>query len=149
MNQLVGNLLAFAGAAAWKHADVMALPPERHNCMSTNATTSGVDPQVLADLDAVMKRIIDGSPVDPDIDALVSPDLGPEGVLIVKELTEKIRATLINCQKGTEGDIARLWFYEGCSGREIARKLHLDRRAVQRSVAELKRRVQALVMGDR
>jgi hypothetical protein len=34
--------------------------------MSTNATTSGVDPQVLADLDAVMKRIIDGSPVDPE-----------------------------------------------------------------------------------
>jgi hypothetical protein len=26
----------------------------------------GIDPQVLADLDAVMKRIIDGTPVDPE-----------------------------------------------------------------------------------
>jgi hypothetical protein len=34
--------------------------------MSTDATTSGIDPQVIADLDAVMKRIIDGTPVDPE-----------------------------------------------------------------------------------
>jgi len=34
--------------------------------MSTDASTSGIDPQVLADLDAVMKRIIDGTPVDPE-----------------------------------------------------------------------------------
>jgi len=35
--------------------------------MSTAKTeTAGVDLQVLADLDAVMKRIIDGTPVDPE-----------------------------------------------------------------------------------
>lgn len=33
--------------------------------MSTAETTS-TDPQVLADLDAVMKRIIDGTPVDAE-----------------------------------------------------------------------------------
>jgi hypothetical protein len=27
---------------------------------------AAIDPQVLADLDAVMKRIIDGTPVDPE-----------------------------------------------------------------------------------
>ena len=27
---------------------------------------AGIDPQVLADLDAVMKQIIDGTPVDPE-----------------------------------------------------------------------------------
>jgi hypothetical protein len=27
---------------------------------------AGIDPQALADLDAVMKRIIDGTPVDPE-----------------------------------------------------------------------------------
>ena len=27
---------------------------------------AGTDPQVLADLDAVMKRIIDGTPADPE-----------------------------------------------------------------------------------
>jgi hypothetical protein len=33
--------------------------------MSTAETeTAGIDPQVLADLNAVMKRIIDGTPVD-------------------------------------------------------------------------------------
>ena len=36
--------------------------------MSTAVTEpSGIDPQVLADLDAVMKRIIDGTPVDPEV----------------------------------------------------------------------------------
>lgn len=35
--------------------------------MSTAETKpAGIDPQVLADLDAVMKRIIDGTPVDPE-----------------------------------------------------------------------------------
>ena len=35
--------------------------------MSTAKTQSaGIDLQVLADLDAVMKRIIDGTPVDPE-----------------------------------------------------------------------------------
>jgi hypothetical protein len=35
--------------------------------MSTGETEpAGVDLQVLADLDAVMKRIIDGTPVDPE-----------------------------------------------------------------------------------
>jgi hypothetical protein len=35
--------------------------------MSTAETKPAViDPQVLADLDAVMKRIIDGTPVDPE-----------------------------------------------------------------------------------
>ena len=35
--------------------------------MSTAETQSaGIDQQVLADLDAVTKRIIDGSPVDPE-----------------------------------------------------------------------------------
>ena len=35
--------------------------------MSTAATErAGIDLQVLADLDAVMKRIIDGTPVDPE-----------------------------------------------------------------------------------
>ena len=34
----------------------------------SNAETepAGIDPQVLADLNAVMKRIIDGTPVDPE-----------------------------------------------------------------------------------
>ena len=35
--------------------------------MSTAETQpAGIDLQVLADLDAVMKRIIDGTPVDPE-----------------------------------------------------------------------------------
>ena len=35
--------------------------------MNTAETeVAGIDPQVLADLDAVMKRIIDGTPVDPE-----------------------------------------------------------------------------------
>ena len=35
--------------------------------MSTTETErAGIDLQVLADLDAVMKRIIDGTPVDPE-----------------------------------------------------------------------------------
>lgn len=35
--------------------------------MSTAETEpASIDPQVLADLDAVIKRIIDGTPVDPE-----------------------------------------------------------------------------------
>ena len=35
--------------------------------MSTAETeAAGIDPQGLADLDAVMRRIIDGTPVDPE-----------------------------------------------------------------------------------
>lgn len=35
--------------------------------MSTAETQpAGIDPQILADLDAVMKRMIDGTPVDPE-----------------------------------------------------------------------------------
>ena len=35
--------------------------------MSTAETEpAGIDPQVLADLNAVMKRIIDGTPIDPE-----------------------------------------------------------------------------------
>jgi hypothetical protein len=35
--------------------------------MSTDFTeTAGIDPQVLADLDAVMKRISEGAAVDPE-----------------------------------------------------------------------------------
>ena len=37
------------------------------NPMSTAETKPGIEPQVLADLDFVMKRIIDGTPVDPEI----------------------------------------------------------------------------------
>jgi hypothetical protein len=35
--------------------------------MSTDVESTRIDPQVLADLDAVMRRIIDGTPVDPEI----------------------------------------------------------------------------------
>lgn len=36
--------------------------------MSTAEThPAAIDPQVLADLDAVMKRIVDGTPVDPEM----------------------------------------------------------------------------------
>jgi hypothetical protein len=35
--------------------------------MSTEQEIGGMDPQVLADLDAVMRRIIDGTPVDPEV----------------------------------------------------------------------------------
>ena len=33
---------------------------------SAETEPAGTDPQILADLDAVMKRIIDGTPVDPE-----------------------------------------------------------------------------------
>jgi hypothetical protein len=33
---------------------------------SAQTRATGIDPEVLADMDAVMKRIIDGTPVDPE-----------------------------------------------------------------------------------
>jgi hypothetical protein len=33
---------------------------------ASEAKTAGIDPQVLADLEAVMKRIMDGTPVDAE-----------------------------------------------------------------------------------
>jgi len=35
--------------------------------MNTETETTGSDPQVQADLDAVMRRVIDGTPVDAEI----------------------------------------------------------------------------------
>ncbi len=34
--------------------------------MNSTEIKPGIDPQVLADLDAVMRRIMDGTPVDPE-----------------------------------------------------------------------------------
>ncbi len=34
--------------------------------MSTKITTTGTDPQVLADIEAVLRRITDGTPVDSE-----------------------------------------------------------------------------------
>lgn len=34
--------------------------------MSTQTTLTAADPQVMADLDAVMRRVIDGTPVDAE-----------------------------------------------------------------------------------
>ena len=44
-----------------------------------------VDPQVLADLDAVMKRIIDGTPVDPETSRRIE--------VRADRITEEIRRT--------------------------------------------------------
>jgi hypothetical protein len=46
---------------------------------------AGTDRQVLADLDAVMKRIIDGTPVDPETSRRVEERAG--------RITEEIRRT--------------------------------------------------------
>jgi hypothetical protein len=46
---------------------------------------AGVDPQVLADLDAVMKRIIDGTPVDPETSRRIEER--------ADQITEQIRRT--------------------------------------------------------
>jgi hypothetical protein len=46
---------------------------------------AGIDPQVLADLDAVMKRIIDGTPVDPDTSRRIEDR--------ADHITEQIRRT--------------------------------------------------------
>ena len=54
--------------------------------MSTAKTESaGVDRQVLADLDAVMKRIIDGTPVDPETSRRIEER--------ADRITEEIRRT--------------------------------------------------------
>jgi hypothetical protein len=54
--------------------------------MSTAAPEStGTDLQVLADLDAVMKRIIDGTPVDPEISRRIEQR--------ADRITEEIRRT--------------------------------------------------------
>jgi hypothetical protein len=46
---------------------------------------AGVDPQVLADLDAVMKRVIDGTPVDPETSRRIEER--------ADRITEEIRRT--------------------------------------------------------
>ena len=54
--------------------------------MSTAKTQSaGIDLQVLADLDAVMKRIIDGTPVDPETSRRIEER--------ADRITEEIRRT--------------------------------------------------------
>ena len=54
--------------------------------MSTAETESaGIDQQVLADLDAVMKRIIDGTPVDPETSRRIEER--------ADRITEEIRRT--------------------------------------------------------
>jgi hypothetical protein len=54
--------------------------------MSTTETDpAGVDLQVLADLDAVMKRIIDGTPVDPETSRRIEER--------ADRITEEIRRT--------------------------------------------------------
>jgi len=54
--------------------------------MSTAETeTPGIDLQVLADLDAVMKRIIDGTPVDPETSRRIEER--------ADRITEEIRRT--------------------------------------------------------
>ena len=54
--------------------------------MSTAETESaGIDLQVLADLDAVMKRIIDGTPVDPETSRRIEER--------ADRITEEIRRT--------------------------------------------------------
>jgi hypothetical protein len=54
--------------------------------MSTPETEpAGIDLQVLADLDAVMKRIIDGTPVDPETSRRIEER--------ADRITEEIRRT--------------------------------------------------------
>jgi hypothetical protein len=54
--------------------------------MSTAKTEpAGIDLQVLADLDAVMKRIIDGTPVDPETSRRIEER--------ADRITEEIRRT--------------------------------------------------------
>ena len=54
--------------------------------MSTAETQpAGIDQQVLADLDAVMKRIIDGTPVDPETSRRIEER--------ADRITEEIRRT--------------------------------------------------------
>ena len=54
--------------------------------MSTAETEpAGIDQQLLADLDAVMKRIIDGTPVDPETSRRIEER--------ADRITEEIRRT--------------------------------------------------------
>ena len=54
--------------------------------MSTTETEfAGIDSQVLADLNAVMKRIIDGTPVDPETSRRIEER--------ADRITEEIRRT--------------------------------------------------------
>ena len=53
--------------------------------MSTATEPAGIDLQVLADLDAVMKRIIDGTPVDPETSRRIEER--------ADRITEEIRRT--------------------------------------------------------
>jgi hypothetical protein len=54
--------------------------------MSTAETEpAGIDPQVLADLDAAMKRIIDGTPIDPETSRRIEER--------ADRITEQIRRT--------------------------------------------------------
>jgi hypothetical protein len=54
--------------------------------MSTTETEpAGIDLQLLADLDAVMKRIIDGTPVDPETSRRIEER--------ADRITEEIRRT--------------------------------------------------------
>ena len=60
--------------------------------MSTAETEpAGIDPQVLADLDAVIKGIIDGTPVDPETSRRIEER--------ADRITEEIRRT-----RGVMGD---------------------------------------------
>ena len=52
---------------------------------TTETEPKGIDLQVLADLDAVMKRIIDGTPVDPETSRRIEER--------ADRITEEIRRT--------------------------------------------------------
>ena len=52
---------------------------------TTETEPAGIDLQVLADLDAVMKRIIDGTPVDPETSRRIEER--------ADRITEEIRRT--------------------------------------------------------
>ncbi len=52
---------------------------------AAKTATTGTDPQILADLDAVMKRMIDGTPVDPETSRRIEER--------ADRITEEIRRT--------------------------------------------------------
>ena len=52
---------------------------------SAQTRATGIDPEVLADMDAVMKRIIDGTPVDPETSRRIEER--------ADRITEEIRRT--------------------------------------------------------
>jgi hypothetical protein len=54
--------------------------------MSTDTRITGLDPEVLADLDAVMKRIMDGSSVD----AATSRRIEDRANLITEQIRRRI-----------------------------------------------------------